>query len=68
MWAKKKIDSNQAYSKIKDLKSHLQSKMLAKYRTRAIINRSQIVTAPLNFYWKNDFLCVFYVKISRLKQ
>ena len=37
------------------------------YRTHAIINRSQI-TAPLNFHWKIDFLCVFYFTIWRQKQ
>ena len=35
------------------------------YRTRASINRSQLVTAPLNFCWKNNFLCIFYVTTSK---
>ena len=30
-----------------------------KYRTRAIINHSQIVTAPFNFHWKKQFLICF---------
>ena len=43
-------------------------KMKQDYRTRASINRSQLVTAPLNFHWKNNFLFLFYVKTDRLKK
>ena len=37
------------------------------YRNRAINHRSCLVTAPLSFYAKKQFLYVFYVVISRLK-
>ena len=37
------------------------------YRTRAIIGRSQLVTAPLSFQAKAQFLCHFYVIILGLK-
>ena len=39
-----------------------------KYHTRAIINHSQIVTAPFSFQWNNNISSVFYGTFSRLKQ
>ena len=36
---------------------------ITKYRTRAINRRSQLVSAPLTFQTKTQFLCVFYVAI-----
>ena len=41
---------------------------LMNYRTRAIINRSRIITVPLSIKAKNQFLNHFYVVISVLKE
>ena len=41
---------------------------LMNYRTRAIINRSRIITAPLSIKAKNQFLNHFQMVISVLKE